>query len=113
MNLKQIDLWYVEIDLPGTLKCPSRKVKWLCHFDTQPTKEIIMAAIEDLSDRPGGEEKGGFYTRLLETLAFWDEVGDKRAQIMAAGTSIGQINIAQVSPHFEVNPQLQRGASNV
>ena len=108
MNLKQGDLWCVEIDLPGSLKHPSRAVNWLCHFDAQPTKELIVAAIDDLVDHYGGGEEGGFYTRLLETIAFWDGSSSDRAQIMVAGTSIGQVNISKQSPYFEVNSHLKR-----
>jgi len=102
MNLKQKDLWCVEIGLPGTLKCLSRAVNWLCHFDTQPTKEIILAALEDLADYYEEQPGGGFYTRMFESVTFWDGVKNKNAQIMVAGTSIGQINVTKVSPYFVV-----------
>ena len=99
---KQKDLWCVEIDLPGTLKNPQRAVNWLCYFDTLPTKAIISAALEDLVDHYGEQVGEGFYTRLIETLIFWDGSRSKNAQITVAGTSIGQINITKLLPYFEV-----------
>lgn len=107
MNLKQRDLWCVEIDLPGSLKHPNRAVNWLCYFNSLPTKEIILAAIEVEIYRWGGGD-ANFYTRLFESVSFWDGVSVRTAQIMVAGTSIGQIEISKPLLYFEVNSHLDR-----
>lgn len=102
MNLKQRDLWCVEIDLPGSLKHPNRAVNWICYFDSLPTKEIILAAIEFEIGCGGGNG------RLLESVSFWDGASVKTTQIMVAGTSIGQVEISRQSLYFEVNSHLKR-----
>ena len=103
MKLRQKDLWCVEIGLPGTLNHPTSAVTWVSYFDVSPTKDIILTVLEDLADY---YEEGieGFYTRLLETVAFWDETKKTRVIITVAGTSIGVINITKPSPYFEVSP---------
>jgi len=110
MKLRERDLWCVEIGLPGTIKNPARGINWISYFDVAPTKEIILEALKALvnyyyydgSGPDAVESEDGFYTRLLETVAFWDETKETRASITVAGTSIGIISITKPSPYYEV-----------